>query len=74
MTSLLLERMDTNAIWALWDDREAIKIPGTEYTLRGFSIVALRTNFYIKELGIMPEWWILQPVISRTYLYNTYTY
>lgn len=42
-----------NALWNTWNDREPIKIPNTEYTLKGFSIAALRTNFYIKELGIM---------------------
>jgi len=44
---------ETNALWKVWDDREPIKIPHTEYTLRGFSIAALRTNFYIKELSVM---------------------
>jgi ribonuclease Z len=44
---------ELNALWKVWDDRPAIKIPNTEYTLRGFSIAALRTNFYIKELNIM---------------------
>ena len=45
--------IETNALWNVWNDREPLKISDTEYTLRGFSIAALRTNFYIKELGIM---------------------
>lgn len=44
---------EQNALWKVWEERDPITIPGTCYTLRGFSIAALRTNFYIKELGIM---------------------
>ncbi len=42
-----------NALWRTWEDHETYQIPSTQYTLKGFSIAALRTNFYIKELGIM---------------------
>lgn len=44
---------EQNALWKVWEERDPITIPGTCYTLRGFSIAALRTNFYIKELGVM---------------------
>lgn len=44
---------ETNALWNVWNDRDPIEIPNTEYTLKGFSVAALRTNFYIKELGVM---------------------
>ena len=49
----MAEHNEQNALWKVWDDREPITIPGTQYTLRGFSIAALRTNFFIKELSIM---------------------
>lgn len=42
-----------NSLWKIWDDNGLYKIHETEYTLKGFSIAALRTNFYIPELGIM---------------------
>lgn len=45
--------MTTNALWNVWNDYPTTKIKGTCFTLKGFSIAALRTNFYIPELKIM---------------------
>ncbi len=45
--------MTINALWRVWEDVPTLNIPDTTYTLKGFSIAALRTNFYIEELGIM---------------------
>jgi ribonuclease Z len=45
--------MSTNALWKTWEDHPLMPIKGTQYTIRGFSICALRTNFYIKELNLM---------------------
>lgn len=42
-----------NEIWNVWDVVKPQNILGTNYTIKGFSIAALRTNFYIPELGIM---------------------
>jgi ribonuclease Z len=42
--------MDT--LWSMWKETP-MKLPGTCYTIKGFSIAALRTNFYIPELKIM---------------------
>ena len=44
---------EQNALWDVWHDKSPITISGTQYTLKGFSIAALRTNFFIKELGVM---------------------
>ena len=44
------------------------KLDGTEYTIRGFSIAALRTNFIIKELNIIR--WIIRKYVSRPYIRN----
>lgn len=41
-----------NPLWNVWNDHPSIKLPGN-YTLQGFSIAALRTNFYVNELGLM---------------------
>lgn len=43
--------MDT--LWSMWNNGQVVKLPGTSYTLKGFSIAALRTNFFIPELKIM---------------------
>jgi ribonuclease Z len=40
-------------LWSMWNKGETFKIPNTCYTLKGFSIAALRTNFYIPELKVM---------------------
>ncbi len=42
-----------NSLWKIWDLKNPFKIPGTGYTIKGFSIAALRTNFFIKELNLM---------------------
>jgi ribonuclease Z len=44
---------ELNALWQTWYANEPIKIPGSSDTLVGFSIAALRTNFFIKEKNIM---------------------
>ncbi len=41
-----------NYLWNIWNIKQE-NIKGTCYTIRGFSIAALRSNFYIKELNIM---------------------
>lgn len=41
-----------NYLWNLWN-QQSIKIPNTKITLMGFSVAALKTNFYLKELNIM---------------------
>lgn len=42
-----------NSLWRIWDEHAPYKIPSTGYTIRGWSIAALRTNFYIPELDVM---------------------
>ena len=63
----------TNSLWRVWDDTPPIKIPKTEYTLKGFSIAALRTNFYIKELGVMFDAGISSG-FSPDYIFVTHTH
>jgi ribonuclease Z len=43
----------SQTLWSVWTDVPALQIPNTQLTLKGFSIAALRTNFYIPELGVM---------------------
>jgi ribonuclease Z len=42
-----------NCLWEVWSKHPEFVLPTTDYTLSGFSIAALRTNFYIKELNIL---------------------
>lgn len=42
-----------NALWRVWEDHPALTFPKAQLTLTGFSIAALRTNFYIRELNAM---------------------
>jgi len=41
-----------DSLWKMWHT-EPHKLVGTSYTLKGFSIAAKRTNFYIPELRIL---------------------
>ena len=41
-----------NHIWNVWNQK-SYKLKGIEFTIIGFSVAALRTNFFIKELNIM---------------------
>jgi ribonuclease Z len=43
----------TIPLWSIWNIRQSFQIPNTSYTIKGFSVAALRTNFFIKELNIM---------------------
>ena len=45
-------KTSTNYLWDIWNQRSE-KIKDTEFTLIGFSIAALRTNFFVKELNVM---------------------
>ena len=44
---------DSIALWKIWKTHPPITLSSTSYSLMGYSIAALRTNFYIKELGLM---------------------
>lgn len=42
-----------NAIWRVWEDHPPLSFPSAQLTITGYSIAALRTNFYIRELNAM---------------------
>ena len=45
---------DHIGLWKCWKEHPVSPIPGSpQLTLMGWSVAALRTNFYIKELGLM---------------------
>ena len=47
------EENNSNYLWKIWDQRDIFTIPDTQLTIKGYSIAALRTNFYIKELCLL---------------------
>lgn len=66
-----LNTIDTNDLWKIWENRE-ISIPETSYSLKGFSVAALRTNFYIKELAIMLDAGMSSPNYCIDYIFVTH--
>lgn len=52
ITCQLCNSSNTNYIWNVWNQKQ-YKLKKNTLTLTGFSVAALRTNFYIKELNIM---------------------
>lgn len=63
----------SNGIWKVWSQRDPLKIHNTPYTLIGYSIAALRTNFYIKELGILLDAG-LSANINMDYIFITHAH
>jgi ribonuclease Z len=55
------DESSSNPLWQIWNIAEVFKIPNTNFTIKGFSVAALRTNFYIKELNIMLDAGISSP-------------
>ena len=47
------DSMAPNSLWKVWNDHPTVKLPGTQYTIKGWSLASLRSNFYISELEIM---------------------
>ena len=64
---------ELNALWSLWKDHPPLQIPSTYYTLIGFSLAALRSNFIIGELGIMLDAG-LSTNYSPDYIFVTHTH
>ena len=64
---------DQIGLWKCWKEHPPTPIPGSpQLTLMGWSLAALRTNFYIKELGLMldaglsgPEWALYHILITH---------
>ena len=64
---------DQIGLWKVWKEHPPTPIPGSpQLTLVGWSLAALRTNFYIKELGLMldaglsaPEWTLYHILVTH---------
>lgn len=57
-------KITENAVYNVWNKCPAIKVPNTSFTIKGWSVAAHRTNFYIPELKIMLDAGISRPVIQ----------
>ena len=63
---------DSISIWKVWTAHPPITLPKTSLTFRGYSLAALRTNFYIKELGLMLDSGLSSPNMTITHLLITH--
>jgi ribonuclease Z len=63
-----------NSIWNIWNEHNEFKIPNTQFTLKGFSIAALRTNFYIKELNVMLDAGLSSPNVRMDNILITHAH
>lgn len=66
------EASDSIAYWKIWSIRAPLILPETQVTLKGYSVAALRTNFYIKELGIMLDAGLSSPNMTINHLFITH--
>ena len=64
---------DYIALWKCWKEHPVSPIPGSpQLTLMGWSVAALRTNFYIKELGIMLDAGLSGPTFTINHMLITH--
>jgi ribonuclease Z len=70
----ILDGGGNNALWNIWNVRDAFIIPETNYSIKGFSIAALRSNFFIKELGIMLDAGLSMPNITNHHIFITHAH
>jgi ribonuclease Z len=63
---------EINYLWNIWNTKQ-LKLKGTNYTLKGFSVAALRSNFFIKELNIMFDAGLSAPY-SPDHIFVTHTH
>lgn len=67
-----IDSSESNAVWSPWDVMTPFVIPEMNCTLKGYSIAALRTNFYIKELGIMLDAGLSAPNYAIEHIFITH--
>ena len=64
---------DHIGLWKCWKEHPVSPIPGSpQLTLMGWSVAALRTNFYIKELGLMLDAGLSGPTCTINHLLVTH--
>ena len=64
---------DNIALWKCWKEHPVTQIPGSpQLTLMGWSVAALRTNFYIKELGLLLDAGLSSPTFTINHMLITH--
>ena len=64
---------DYIGLWKCWKEHPPIKLPSSsQISLMGWSVAALRTNFYIKELGLMLDAGLSSPTWTINHLLITH--
>ncbi len=64
---------DHIGLWKCWKEHPVSQIPGSpQLTLMGWSVAALRTNFYIKELGLMLDAGLSGPTFTINHMLITH--
>ena len=64
---------DHVGLWKCWKEHQPSPIPGSpQISLMGWSVAALRTNFYIKELGLMLDAGLSGPVWTINHMLITH--
>ena len=64
---------DHISLWKCWKEHPVSPIPGSpQITLMGWSVAALRTNFYIKELGLMLDSGLSGPTCTINHMLITH--
>ncbi len=64
---------DQIGLWKCWKEHPVSPIPGSpQLSLMGWSVAALRTNFYIKELGMMLDAGLSAPTFTINHLLITH--
>ena len=67
------EEEDHIALWKCWKEHPVTQIPGSsQLTLMGWSVAALRTNFYVKELGILLDAGLSAPTFTINHMLITH--
>ena len=67
------EDEDKIGIWKCWKEHSVTPIPGSpQLSLMGWSVAALRTNFYIKELGLMLDAGLSSPTFTINHMLITH--
>ena len=68
-----IEEEDHIALWKCWKEHPVTQIPGSpQLTLMGWSVAALRTNFYVKELGILLDAGLSAPTFTINHMLITH--
>ena len=72
-TSNIKNEEDQIGIWKCWKEHPPYQIPSSpQISLMGWSVAALRTNFYIKELGLMLDAGLSSPTWTINHLLITH--